>query len=501
MVRLITASAVLALCLSAAHGEVSLTIYSSADPAGFDPQQFIAQQRQGHDPNFAWQVPGFGVVRDERELEFQEGRNTLSFTDVAAFMDPTTVSFADLTDADASTVLEQQFKFDLVSPDKILDRYIDRDVTVRLEVGDGVEEVTGKLLSNNQGQLVLQTADGLRLFSRAQGQIKLGELPGGLITKPTLQWLVDSKAAGKRSVRTTYQTSGLTWKADYNLVLNGDDTAADLAAWVTLINLSGIGYPDAKLKLIAGDVQKIQPQMMRGGRMLDAKMAATAEAGFEEKSFYEYHLYTLPRRTDIAQNTTQQLALFPTVSGAKVEKVLVYDATSFARHWGYGSPMAERAFGVESDKKVDVFIRFKNKQDNKLGVPLPRGKVRVFKQDDADKSLEFIGEDLIDHTAKNETVLIRTGQAFDVTGQRTQTNFTSDVRGKVMTESFKIELANAKDKPQKVVIVERLYRWSNWQLTEKSQDYKKIDARTIHFEVEVPAEGKMTVEYTVKYTW
>ncbi len=504
MSRIIPIVSIALALFATARADLSLTVYSSADPAGFDPQQFIAQQRQGYDPGYAGQVPGFGVVRDERDLEFMQGQNTLSFTDVAAFIDPTTVSFTDLTNPDATTVLEQKFLFDLASVQKVMDRYLDHEITIRYEIADGVEEVTGKLLSHNQG-LLLQTPKGLMTISNYGGasQIKLGELPGGLITKPTLQWLINSAAAGKRNVRTTYQTSGITWKADYNLVLNTTDTAADLGAWVTLLNLSGASYPDAKLKLIAGDVQKIQRREMRlGGRALEMAAAQPADkVGFEEKAFYEYHLYTLPRRTDVAQNTTQQIALFPTVSGVKVEKVLVYYGLPMAGHWFFPNPVTDRDLGQQSSKKVDVYIRFENKEPNKLGIPLPRGKVRVFKQDDADKSLEFIGEDLIDHTAKNETVLIRTGQAFDVTGQRTQTDFFVDARGHVVIESFKIELANAKKEPVKVIVKENLYRWTNWQITKSSDEYKKMDSRTIHFEVQVPPEGKKTVEYTVKYTW
>lgn len=492
-----------ALLISPAVAEISLTVYSSADPAGFNPQQFIAQQRAGYNPNSAQQVPGFGVVRDVRSIDFKQGTSTLSFTDVAQFIDPTTVSFTDLTAPDATSVLEQQFLFDLVSPEKLLEKYIDQTITVRLPMGDGpVETVTGKLLSSNQGQLVLQTNNGLRMFSRGLGQVQLGEVPGGLITRPTLEWLISSKRPGKRTIRTAYQTAGLTWKADYNLVVNEDDTAASLGAWVTLINLSGASYPDAQLKLIAGDVQRIQqqPRLQQLGFARKAAMEADA-AGFEEKSFYEYHLYTLPRKTTVAQNTTQQIALFPTVEQVKIEKVLAYDGQPQAQYWNWGSPQTNKALGNDSNKKVEVYLRFDNKENNRLGIPMPRGKVRVYKQDPADNTLEFVGEDLIDHTPKNQTVLIKTGNAFDVTGERTQTDFTIDNRAHRMTESFKIELSNAKDKPVKVLIVERLYRWTNWEITKQTDDHKKIDARTMHYEVTVPAEGKKTVEYTVLYTW
>jgi len=253
--------------------------------------------------------------------------------------------------------------------------------------------------------------------------------------------------------------------------------------------------------LIAGDVQRVQPQQpahFRGA----AAYAETADAAFQEKSFYEYHLYTLPRRTTVGQNTTQQIALFPTVSEVAVEKVLVYYGLPDAAHWGISPrPMTDRDLGNQSNKKVDVYIRFENRPDNKLGIPLPRGKVRVFKLDDADGSLEFVGEDLIDHTPRNQTVLIRTGQSFDVTGQRTQTEYNLNLPGRTITESFRIELSNAKNQPQKVIVKENLYRWVNWEITRKTDDYKRIDARTIHFEVEVPADGKKLVDYTVKYTW
>jgi hypothetical protein len=490
---------------------IGLTIYSSADPRGFDPQQFIAQQRQGHQPNFAWQVPGFGVVRETRRVEFEEGVNRLNFVDVARFIDPTTVTFLDLDDAAASTVLEQTFLFDLVSPEKLLDNYLDQEITVRVPTQTAVEEFTGVLLSSVQNQLVLQTADGIRMVPRHGTQVMLGQMPGGLITKPTLQWLVAARQAGERAVRTSYQTNGITWRADYNLILNEDDTLADLGAWVTVLNLSGKAYPNTELKLIAGDVQRIQPQpphapMMRM-RAAQADMMMAEQAGFEQQAFFEYHLYTLPRRADIADNTTQQLVLFPTAAGVEVEKVLVYYGLPEAQNWGpFPRPQLDRDFGNQSNKKVDVYIRFENREENNLGIPLPAGKVRVFKAPPGNNgaaggALEFVGEDLIDHTPRDEKVLIKTGQAFDVVGERTQTNFTRDEGRRTMTESFRIQVRNHKDIDEKVVIKENLFRWLQWEITDASDEFEKIDARTIHFEVDVPARDEKTVEYTVRYQW
>lgn len=484
----------------------SVTVYSSADPGGFDPTQFVAQQRQGFDPNAAWQVPGYGVVKEIRKVTLVAGRNDLPFADVAEFIDPTTVSFTDLTDPTGTAVLEQNFQFDLVSPSKLLEKYLGREISHEtLKDGVVVGNVKGKVLSVNQGQVVLQTADGLRFLSATDPGLRLPALPEGLISKPTLLWRLSAAKPGEHRVRTTYQTAGMTWRADYNVVLNGTDTQADIGAWVTLMNLSGASYRGAKLKLVAGDVQKIRPEPTWETQM-DAKPGRAKtlgeSGGFEEKSFFEYHLYTLPRRTDVLQNTTQQITLFPAATGVNVEKVLVYYGLSDAAGWGFfGEPQTDRDFGQQGNAKLDVYLRFKNAKENHLGIPMPKGKVRVYKQDDADGTLEFIGEDLIDHTPRDEKILVKLGQAFDVVGERTQTDFKIDTSRKTMQESFKIQLRNHKPEPVKVVVKENLYRWTNWEITAKSDEFTAVDARTIHFDATVPPDGEKTLTYTVRYTW
>ena len=252
-----------------AENGTSLTIYSSADPAGFNPQQFISKQSGGFNYSSAWGVPGFGVVKQVQNISMKKGINEVPFTNVAQFLDPTTVNFKDLTDSGTS-VLEQSFKFDLVSPSKLMGKYIDKEVTVSVPEGDGMRTVVGTLLSANQGKLVVDTSantkdGGLEILSAENAQIQLGSLPEGFLTKPTLVWLLNAQKGGDHTVRTTYQTGGLTWRADYNLVLNEDDTQADLTSWVTILNVSGMSYPDANLKLVAGDVQRISPVSMRSG--------------------------------------------------------------------------------------------------------------------------------------------------------------------------------------------------------------------------------------------
>ncbi len=482
----------------------SLTVYSSADPAGFDPQQFVAQQRAGRSPTSVWQVPGFGVVKEIRTLNLSKGANEVRFTDVAQFIDPTTVSFADLTTPAGTAVLEQAFQFDLVSPDKILARYVDQEIGYEvMKDGVAVASLKGKVLSVNEGQIVLQGADGgLRFIEAKDPGIRLPSLPKGLITRPTLVWKVESEAAGEHRVRTTYQTAGLTWRADYNVVLDGTDTKADVSAWMTLLNLSGAAYPNARLRLIAGDVQRVQkapaPRTSSGG---DTRRRGEA-AGFEEKTFFEYHLYTLPRRTDVLQNTTQQITLFPTASDVGVEKLLVYYGTpAHASRSFLPEPLQDRDVRTQANTKLDVYVRFKNAKENRMGMPLPKGKVRVYKQDDADGTLEFVGEDLIDHTPKDETVMVKLGQAFDVVGDRVQTDFSVDTSRRTMTESFRITLRNHKDAAVRVLVKENLYRWTTWDVRQKSDPFTKADARTIHFDVEVPPNGEKVVEYTVVYTW
>jgi hypothetical protein len=488
----------------AARPGVGLTVYSSADPAGFDPQRFVAQQRAGAPGIGAEQVPGFAVVRDVRELDLVRGTNTVRFTDVAQHIDPTSVSLTDLSagTAESVRVLEQSFQFDLVSPARLLERYLDQPVTVNLGLGNGqVERVSGTLLSSTREQLVIRTDTGLRLLP-AGGDVQLGDLPRGLNTRPTLQWLLAVPQDGRRLLRTTYQTDGLSWRADYNLVLSPDETRADLGAWVTLLNLSGAGYRDANLKLVAGDVQRVQPPRPEPRQLARATVELAVEGGaISERPFYEYHLYTLSRPTTVEANSTQQLALFPTVQGVAVEKSLVYYGLPEARFWVFPDPRVDRELGLGSQEKVDVYLRLDNSQQNRLGIPMPRGKVRVFKVDEADGSLEFVGEDLIDHKAKNEQVLIKTGQSFDVTGDRVQTDFAADSHARWIQESVRVTLRNAKDRPQKVVVRENLYRWSNWVITRKSDEYTKVDSRTVHFEVEVPADGSRSVDYTVRYSW
>src|SRR5512134_2807144 len=499
-VKSLTALAVAAALSSAyapAHAGDALTIYSNARPGGIAPELYRNGGRG--------QLPGYAMVRHERELQLTRGRNTLRFTDVAALIDPTTVTFESLTDAAGTSVIEQNFQFDLVNTEKLLQKYIDRAISVDQVRGSGVESFDGVLLST-AGGITLRRADGSIQTLPHNAGVRLPELPGGLITRPTLVWDVAASRAGAHKTRVSYQASGITWWADYNLTYsegrNANACHLDVGAWVSIINQSGASYTDAKLKLVAGDVQRVAPtgRALPQATALRASVAEDRAAGFEEKAFFEYHLYTLGRPTTLPDNSTKQIELFPVARRVPCEKILVYYGALPA--YGFGpNPVTDRSYGVATNRKVDVYLGFKNAKANNVGMPLPAGRIRVNKQDSADGTLEFIGEDKIDHTPQDEKVQIKLGSAFDIVGERKQLNFTVDTSRKNLTEEVEVRLRNHKKEPVTVIVKENLYRWVNWQITAKTHDFEKQDARTVHFPVKITAGGEATVRYTVYYSW
>lgn len=476
----------------------ALTIYSTARPGAVAPELYRYGGR-------GQAVPGYAVVRHERDLALDRGRNTVRFSDVAAQIDPTTVGFESLTDPKGTSVVEQNFQFDLVNQEKLLQKYIDRAITVDQIRGSGIESFSGTLLSTT-GALVLRRGDGSIQTLPHNAGVKLPELPGGLITRPTLVWDIAANRVGTHKSRVSYQTTGITWWADYNVTYSEGVSAnlckLDVNAWVSILNQSGASYPDAQLKLVAGDVQRAQP----AGRVQQAPMAAramvqeSAAKGFEEKAFFEYHLYTLGRATTLPDNSTKQIELFSAARGVPCEKTLVYYGLA-PGHGFSGGPITDRNYGTQSNKKVDVYLGFKNAQENNMGMPLPAGRIRVSKLDDADGMLEFIGEDTIDHTPGNEKVLIKLGSAFDVVGERRQVNFAVDTGRRTMSEEIEVKVRSQKKEPVSVVVKENLYRWANWQITHKTHDFQKQDARTVHFPLKIAAGGEVTVRYSVQYTW
>ncbi len=489
------------LAPAAVQAEMAVTIYSKATPGAVNPELY--RPTPGRGDYTATTLPGYAIVRDGRQITLPAGRSSFALADVAALIDPTTVRFESLTDPKGTRVIEQDFRFDLVSTDKLLQRYLGEPITVEQALGDGVKTVSGNLLST-EGGLILQQADGsVEIVTSWQG-ISLSELPGGLMTRPTLVWDIDARRSGKHDARISYETAGATWWADYNLnwAPGADENKGTLsvAAWVSIINRTGTAFADAQLKLIAGDVQRASSSVepMRAAMVRGLAMAEDA-AGFEEKAFFEFHLYTLGRTTTVPDNATKQIELFPQVESVPATKRLVYNGFPFGRQTGFG--VQDGNFGTQSNSKVDVYIEFVNRKADGLGMPLPAGRIRISQVDKADGTLEFIGEDVIDHTPRNEDVRIRLGASFDVVGERKQTRYEIDSRARWIEEEIEVTLTNRKDTAQAVSVAEPLYRYANWTISEQSDKYKKIDSRMVHFDVTVPADGKKTIRYKVRYTW
>lgn len=479
----------------AAEPDYSLTVYSSAQPGAISTENL---------PNYGSNLPGYALVRDKRRMTLERGRSELRFSDVAARMDPTTVGIASLSDPDGTRVVEQNYQYDLVSGQKLLERFLDQTISVEQTRGDSVQKISGRLLSAQNG-LTLQTESGELITLSNWSGIRFPSLPGGLITKPTLVWLIDSAKGGSQDVRVSYQAKGLTWWADYNGVLDeSKGCRLQLGAWVTLVNQSGGSFPNAQLKLVAGEVNRAPaaaPAPM--GAMMKRTMVAEAmmDDGFSEQSLFEYHLYTLGRRTDLPDNSTKQLELFPAASGVQCEKQLVFTAAPAAPAYYGGHPNTSQGYAATQDGKVGVFLKFDNRKENGMGMPLPAGRVRINQLNPNDGSLEFIGEDVIKHTPRNESLNIKLGDSFDLVGERRQTDFKIDSKAKWIEESFEISVRNRKEKSVDLIVREYMYRWSSWEITQQSQPHKKQDQLTVDFPLSIPADAEAKVRYTVRYTW
>jgi len=485
---------------------VGLTVYNSQrnqthayNPYAYGPYGY--QYQYANQP----QVPGWAVVKDWRRVRLEKGAHTVRFTDVAKQIDATTVNFESVTDPKDTSVVEQNYEFDLVNGDKILEKYIDKRIVAELEGG---KSVAGRLLSFDPAQLVLDTGPGenpIQIVARGQNvrNIRFPSLPGGLITKPTLVWMVDAGRGGDHLVKVTYQTGGISWLADYNVIIDAKDTAADVSGWVTVNNQSGASYPDAELKLVAGDVHRAVAPGMAGPMEYASADAVGAkqrqQAGFTQKAFFEYHLYTLGRTTTIPDRSIKQIELFDPCRNVPARKVLVYEGAK-GLYWYGGGMIYDQNYGVEAgNKKLSVYIEFTNDKRSGMGIPLPAGRARVYKADPDDGSLEFVGEDNIDHTPRDEEVRLKLGESFDVVGERRQTDYKYQAYSWVR-ESYEIVLRNHKDTDQDVLVIEPMYRWSNWIIEKISDGYLKKDSRLIHIPVKVPANGSKKITYTVYYT-
>ena len=426
---------------------------------------------------------GLALVRDVRKLTLPTGQLNLRFGDVAENIKPETVSLQSLSQAGSIAIYEQNYEYDLISPQKLMEKFVGREVTLMgLHDSEPFGERQGTLLSTNGGP-VFQI--GGEIYLGHPGTVVLPEVPDNLIAKPSLIWRLENTQA-EQEIVATYLTNGLSWRADYVLTLGDDETTFDLAGWVTMNNQSGATYDDAKLKLVAGDVNLAQPDAML--EMAPAPMAARAMSAEDmqakEEAFAEYHLYTIPFRTTIKQNQSKQVSLLQ-ASGATLRKV--YELRG--RNYYYFNVLDEQ-LGLNPE----AVLVFDNEEENQLGMPLPAGTMRIY-QPDSEGMLQFAGEDRIEHTATKEEVRLTMGDAFDIVADRRQTDF-KKISANVFETAFEIEIRNRKKSPVTVDVIEPMV--ANWRVVESSHEHTKRAAFTLQFAIDVAADSTETLTYRVR---
>jgi hypothetical protein len=448
----------------------------------------------------------FAVVRDTVPLDLKSGVNNVRYADATARVEPDSVILRDPPGKHSLQIWEQNYRNDPVTQELLLSLFegktIDfqnfrlKDNTQTRELIPGKVVRSGYVPGGGSEQPIIEV-NGKLQFS-LPGTPLFPDLGDDTVLKPTLNWLLQSDKPGKFDAEVSYITGGFTWEADYNLVSPEKGNTVDLIGWVTMYNQSGKTFHDTKIKLMAGDVNKIQPKAYtkRTAEMFLAGAAMEAPA-VTEKAFDEFHLYSLARPTTLLDRETKQVE-FVRATDVTAPTIYVYDGSSDYRF--YGGLIQDRGYGTQGNKKVRVMREFVNAETNHLGIALPKGKLRFYRRD-ADGQMEFVGEDMIDHTPRNETIRVTTGNAFDLVGERKQANFRVDTSDKLLDESFEIKLRNRKKEPVEIRVVEHLYRWNNWDITAKSDDFKKTDAQTIEFRVPVKPDEERTVTYTVHYSW
>ncbi len=510
-------------------GQVCLTIYSphSEDSDEFPDDLANVARHEGHDGRepssgdlLATQARhlGLAVVRECRSVALPAGVGECRFSDVAAMLDPTTTRLLDQSDPDGTAVLEQNFLFDLVDSEALLKRFVDRPVELTNAKGG---RHRGTLLSA-RFPLTIRGKDGSAKavqpgerkywdeseFFRPERpyfsiyKLRFPELPANFVTRPTLAWKLRARQAGDHDVVVSYQTGGLAWRCDYTATLSDDGTKLDLGGWVTIANVCGTRFPDARLKLVAGDVHRANPPRLPygGGDMAQEFFGADdAEPEFVEKPFFEYHLYTLQHTTTIENNQTKQIELLR-VPAVPVKRVYTYDGALLDDDWWDYTGNHDETYGVECRTSVRAHVELENRKESGLGIPLPGGVVRLYQRDPADGRPEFVGGEAIRHTPRDERLRLYVGNAFDVVGHRVRKTY-QEPTPLSLRESFEIELRNHKPTPITAYVLEHLYRETNWKIEKSSLPHKQLDDRSIEFALPVPANGKAVVTYTVLYTW
>lgn len=466
----------------------------------------------------------FGVVREVISLDLASGVNDIAFANATAHVEPDSVILRDPSGRRNLRILEQNYRNDPASQSRLLALFEGETIDFLVSRGAGVEEIVkGRIVRSGyvphqdawsrygqdyyQTQMAITSGGANTPIIEMDGKLRFG-LPGiplfpalgdDTILKPTLTWKLATDTAGPLDAELAYITGGMSWEADYNITGAENASTIDITGWVTIDNQTGRTFQDARIKLMAGDVSRIQEQAGRAGGAYRSLETASYVGGapVTEKTFDEYHLYTLSNPTTLRDSETKQVE-FIRASGVKANRIYVYDG--FKNQY-QGDTRYNQQYGTESNTKVWVMREFMNGEDNQLGIPLPAGRMRFYQRDADDAQLEFVGENQIDHTPKDERIRVYTGNAFDIVGERTQTDYKVDQQRDWLDESFEIVVRNHKETDVEVRIVEHLYRWVNWEIQAKSDEYSKTDARTIEFRVNVPADGEKKVTYKVHYSW
>lgn len=437
------------------------------------PSSLFAQEAKRESIALTVYNNNLGVVRDVRLFDLKKGQSEVRLLDVPALIDPTTVKITASKHPKDVGILEQNFEYDLVNQEKLLEKYIDRQISLTDDKGNKTD---GTLLSSQGGQITLSSPTGILMFPNTnQYRISVPNLPEGLITRPTLVWTVNSNSLlVQEPLEVLYQTSGISWHAEYIAALADDDKSLDLTGWVSIDNKCGTTFENAKLKLVAGALNRAARNVMSGGMSKFALSEMNVSPQFEERGLFEYHIYDLGRQVTIKNNEVKQISLLE-ADKVKSQKIYTY----------------------RGGRNAEVSITFENTKDNNMGMPLPEGIVRVMKKD-KDGSFEFVGEDRIQHTPRDEKITLKVGDAFDLIGERTVTDSKSAEHSS--REAIQITLKNRKDEDVTIDAIENV-GFNTWEITKNSMDFEKKNANEIVFHVPVKARSEQKVEYTVLRTW
>jgi len=484
------------------------------------------------EPSLTIYNQNFAVVRERLNLNLKRGGNTISVTDITAHLEPDSVILRDPAGKRALQILEQNYRSDPVSQGLLLSLYEGKEIDFLVRGNERKDDhiVRGRIIRSGYvphqsgmqrygqqyamqqsamaygpaGQPIIEVEGSLRF--NLPGEPLFPALADDTILKPTLNWVLETDKAGKLDAELSYVTGGMSWKADYSMLALDNSNRIDVIGWVTVDNQSGRTFENAKIKLMAGDVSKIQQDQYAmyemaaiGGFAGDASMPAAVS----EKAFEDYHLYMLNRQTTLHDRETKQVE-FLRAEDVNSQNLYVYDGVKIDgryRNWDPESIRNNREYGTQSNPKVWIMREFKNTKENNLGVPLPRGTMRFYRRDD-DGQLEFTGENVIDHTPKDEAIRVYTGNAFDLVGERSRTDYQIDISRGWLDESFEIKVRNRKDKDAvEIRVVEHLYRWLTWEIVNKTDDFTKTDSRTIEFRARLEPGQEKTITYKVHYTW